>query len=501
MSDEPKGWNEPTPQRLVEAMESYDHVRGGGFPRNPIENGLKLLMRIEQQQDVSLGGNDRARVVPALARAMDLNDELPKARVSSLMAARMIAVDVSLQRDAAIASDMDVLDRRQWWSPAEANARRPAWKLGSTNLGSAMLSLDERAHDAVAAGDLHAVPGRLGAKIKNAFEVVRSFGSGARADLDVDLMQATGAVSQDEAKNLKARLASREHRTEVIDRISAFSQQAETKDSRSWPDPDRRDRELSKDTKRVAYRLDDALRIAAAEPAPPLTRHEMKASRNAVSDAGFSNPETEGGVAVRIARTVLSDIGVDKSLLEGKEFERITASALRDSTSFVTHDVIPEMAATRIAAMTLLRDEADKRMARMDLEKGFPSGSQREAAFETMREAGIRNHELDLRVMLSGSSRDRTDLEAISQGRFDDLGDGLGMRSNVSNGLAAAGNSSKLATMVSSELSVVRTSREMESMRDVAGRPKVPMSKGPSSGREWITDVANFAKGLGSVSR
>lgn len=501
MKDEAAGWSEPTPQRLVEAMDSYDHVRRGGAPRSPIENGLKLLMRIEEQQDVSLGTGDRSKVVPALARAMDLDDELPKARVTSMMSARMIAVDVSLQRDAAMASDMDVLDRRQWWSLTDANARRPAWLLTSLDLSRTMRSLDETTHEAVAAGDFHAVPGRFGAKIKSELEGLRSVGNHARRDLDVDLMRAAGAISQDVATRLKGRLSTSEGRGEVFNRIALFSRQAMVRDANSWPDSDRKHREWPNDSQKIAFRLADTLRSEPAGPEAPLTSENRTAARYAVSDAGLSHPETESGAAVRIARTVLSDIGVDGSLLEGEAFERITALALRDSTSHAAQETMTAMAATRIAAMTLMRDEAEKRMARMDLAKGFPSGTERTQAFETMRQAGVRNRGLGVDVTMSESPRDRADLERISEGRFEQIGDALGLRSNVSNAMAATWKSSKLVSMVANETSVMHAGREAEERRRIAERPDGSMSKGPYSGKDWIADMAGFARDLGPAAR
>lgn len=502
MDETKKTWQEPSPDRLAQALDSYSHVIRGGEPRSPIENGLKLLTKVEEQQNARLGTALRTHMVNAMARAMDVDAELPKARVSSLMAARMLAVDVSIQRDATMASGMDLLDRGEWWKSNEVAVRRPVWSLAGSGISDKVRRLDEDGLNAVASGEFHALPENAGAKLKADMEKMRVFGSPARRDLDMDILQAAGGITSGDNEKLKSHLGSSQGLDVSQKMILEFSRKAEKRDEASWPDPHRDRRESPIDTSRIAMR-ESYVRIGHMHPAiDPLKVDDMKAARAAVSDASLTNPDTAAGLAVRVARGVLTEVGADPALSTGEGFERIAALAFRETMSNATGEPVPGRAASYIVSMTLMREDAAARAMHAGMKGDPESKEDRIRLLGVIRDASTRNSALMLGRQVSGSPRDVPDVRRIAEGRFDRLSDDTMIRSSLMSTLhSVAEPGSRIGQMVSGKMEENSTWKAYAPSREAETRAVDSMSKGPETGRDLVADAASFAKGFGSASR
>jgi hypothetical protein len=491
MKDAPTGWSEPTPQRLAGAMDSYDHVAGGGKPRNPIENGIRIMRKLMAEYGIVEDEDARGRTVAAVARVMDLDDEMPKARIPSLMAARMMIVDVSLQRDAAIARDMDVIDRREWFSATEAGGRGAAWMMAN-GMSDAVRRMDESSVDALASGEFHFAGGAAGAALKTSMESLRMKGGLHGRGMDVDLLRVSGLLPESEARDMKSRIGSRVGRLELGDEIHRISRKASLMDERKWPDPVRRDREFPSDTGIINLRMgrNERERNAGFDDVVVSDGHRL-AARAAIADARLSNPDTESGRAVKAALTVLSDLGVEPRFMEGPAFDRTVASAIANTSTHDREGVMPDTMGARIVGSTLIRREADAHIAHQDLR--FPSGTEREAAWNRKAGTGID-------PFITSSKRDRADLDLIVQGRFEETSDRFGMRSSLKGSLSSLRDDYRPLALVRLELEAMSSSpqKEVERIERFEGRRPEPMSKGPEtvrSGSEWIASMASLAKG------
>lgn len=498
MRDGPTGWSEPTPQRLAQAMDSYDHIVEGGKPRNPVENGIRLMRELNAEQGIVDDDSTRNRSVSAVARVMDVDDEIPKARVNSLMAARMMIVDVSLQRDAAIASGMDVLDTRQWFSGSEAGARRAAWMM-APDMPDILKHVDDRSVDALASGEFHFVGGRMGAAMKTSMEGMRQKGSVLNRSLDVDLMEKSGILSSEEAMSMRSRLVHRDQRLDVGDELHSRSRKASLVDERRWPDPTRKDREFPSDTGIINLRMrgNDRNRHAGI-PVAEVGKAHHDMARDAIADSRLSNPDTENGRAVKAAMTVLTDLGAEQHLLQGPAFDRTVASAIAAPSSHDWEGIMPDAMGARIVGATMIRREAEAYVANRDLR--FPSASEREASWKRLDEVRNRKGGIGFNAFLTSSKRDDKDMTLIAQGRFDETSERFGMRSNLNAALSGLSDGSKPLALTRLELDAMSSSprKDLERLDGPDDRAPVSMSKGPESpqsGSDWIASMASLAKG------
>jgi len=486
-----RGWSEPTPDELAKAIDSYDHVIAGGKPRDPIENGLRLARKVARANGMVEDPEARPRTIAALARIVQVDRDEPKARVNSLMAARMIMTDLSLQRDAAIGHDLDVLDARDWWSGQDVTARRPAWTgIPLLSRQMTMLRDDPASIEALARADFHLLAPEDSAVLRNSMEGLRSSVNMYRIDMEIDLQSAAGLLPEEKADRMRGLLAAQEGRSEVKSQLWALARRAISKDRVGFPEPYGTDRERSSQSSAINFRQRMNDSRSSPEPAPVTDEHRTKA-RRALLDADFSSPETPEGRAVKASVVVLRDLGVPDRLFEGEAFRRTVAHAISRTHDFTTGEVQPNIAATDIVASTIVRNLAVEIVADSD---SMYRGASEETLDRNRVDAAFRMVHDNTSVMLTQSARDLPDIRLLAEGRADEVGDSTGIRSNLIHALSEAAFKGSIAQRVSKGLSDIREAGLIETApvrSSLSGIVKGPRE----SGADWIAMMSAKAKG------
>lgn len=494
MSEQSRPWTEPTLAELERAIEIHDHIVGGGKPRDPIENGLRLARRVGRDAGMVEDHESRPRTIAALARIVQVDDDVPKARVNSLMAARMVLTDLSLQRDAAIAHDLDVLDRTEWWSAPDVAARRPAWT-AMPGMSKDMRSIgeDPDAIEAIARGELHMVRPDVSAVMRDSMEGLRSSSNPFRADLDLDIAAAAGLMPPERIAELRTKLVSSDGRYDVRSEMHKITRQAVRKDRAGFPEPYGTDRELSTQSSAINFRIRDNNNQGHWTPSPVTDDHRKAASR-ALLDAQFSNPETSEGRAVRVSLAVLRDLGMPERLLEGPGFERTLADAVSRSTDHQDGWIRQDMATRNLVAATVVRNLASVLVE--DSDSRFRGHSEEKEDFSRVVETTKSTRPL-VQLMFTQSERDLPDLRLVADGRFDEVGDSTGMRMHLANALMSSGFKGELPERIALVTRDMKDMTAEEPLREAPAALKA-LLKGPKvAGSDWVEQMASMAKGVG----
>lgn len=494
MSDGRQGWSEPTPDELSAAIRAYDHVAGGGRPRDPIENGLRIARKVAKANGMAEDPEARPRTIAALARIVQVDRDVPKARVNSLMAARMVMTDLSLQRDAAIAHDLDALDARDWWSNQDVTTRRPEWTaVPALSKRMTEIGLSPSSVEALARAEFHLLPAEDSAKLRTSMEGVRMGVYSYRVDLDIDIMSAAGLLPKDKAAEMRSRVGFMEDRLEMTSALRQVTRTAIRKDRVGYPEPYGTERERDFQTSAINLRQRTNDDMGRPHPFPVTQEHRVKA-RRALLDADFSSPETPEGRAVKASTSVLRDLGVPDTLLRGEGFERTIAHAVSRTTYRPTGEVKPELAASDIVASTIIRHLAVEIVR--DADSKYRGASEETIDRGRLNEA-FRMANKYTRTVITQSPRDLPDVRLLAEGRADEIGDANGLRSHLTNSITDLSHKGPVSQMVAKGLSEIR---DLGSIEPAPAPTRFSglsgLMKGPKeTGADWISMMAVKAKG------
>jgi hypothetical protein len=473
-----KGWPEPSDARLESAVMAVDAILSGSRePEGALERGLAfhVAMRREEGADPA---KDRDGLVMAVSRVMDLDAEAPKARLGSIVAARMISLDMSLQRDAAMLAPLDLVDRDQMMTFSEQVARGADWREMHALRGPVSFESEDGLRS-LAAGDMAGVSPDLSAAHRASIDAARS---SSNSEIDARIMRVAGLLTPDQAASMVGRIGRRSTPAEMREVGDALSE-GRRRDREIDGPPPRDGREVSYETGRIARRT--VAMISEGSYVYPLREAPPAVVDRVLADASYPEPEHAAGQAVRSAGLRLEAAGV-ADVFSTPQFRSAVSRGIGDGDSGHTPRELEERLVTDAALQ--LRAAAVVRQG--DAIRARKGADEVNAAYDIATRMGrlvspLRGAET------TTSLRDRDDLVKISRGDYSSLSTSTGMSHHVRSMIEQAGARGRTAER--RERDVV-LGREEKAERPVATRTFVSPTKGPTvRGSDWIAGLA--AKG------
>jgi hypothetical protein len=472
------GWSDPTDARLEEAVTTVDAIIAGSRPPfGAIERGLALhvAMRREEGADPA---KERDGLVMAVSRVMDLDAEVPKARLGSFVAARMISLDMSLQRDAAMLAPLDLLDRDEMMRFREQVARGADWRELHALRGAVSFESEEGLRS-LAAGDMSGVSAQLSSAHRASIDAARTPTS---SELDARLMRVAGLVTPEVAASMVARIGRRSTPSEIRTVSDAMSL-SRSRDRELDGPPPRDGREAGHETGRIARRT--VAMISEGSYVHPLREGPPAVVDRVLADASYPDPEHPAGRAARSAGLRLEAAGV-ADVFSTPQFRSALSRGIGDGDGGHTPRELEE----RLVADAALQLRAAAVMRQGDLMRSRGSPDEVREALELGRVMGRLVSPLH-GALTTTSLRDRDDLASIARGDYSSLSTSTGMSHHVRSMIEQAGDRGRAAERRERE---VVEHREEKAEGPVSIRAFASPSKGPTvPGSEWIAALA--AKG------
>lgn len=473
-----KGWAEPSDARLEAAVKAVDAMLSGSRePEGALERGLALhvAMRREEGADPA---KDRDGLVMATARVMDLDAEAPKARLSSMVAARMISLDMSLQRDAAMLAPLDLVDRDEMMAFSEQVARGADWREMHALRGPVAFESEDGLR-ALAVGDMAGVSPDLSTAHRASIDAARV---SSNSEIDAKLMRVAGLITAEEAAAMVERTG-RRSTPEEARAVSEALSKGRKRDREIDGPPPREGRELPFETGRIARRT--VAMISEGSYVYPLRDAPVAVVDRVLADASYPEPEHPAGQAVRSAGLRLQKAGVE-DVFSTPQFRSAVSRGIGDGDSGHTPRELEE----RLVTDAALQFRAAAVVRQGDAMRGRRSPDEVNAAYEAATRMGRLVSPVHGAVTTT-SMRDRDDLVKISRGDYSALSTSTGMSHHVRSMIEQAGARGRQAER--REREVVQRREEKIECPTVA-KGFVSPTKGPaSSGSEWIAALA--AKG------
>lgn len=473
------GWPEPTDARLERAVMAVDAILAGSKePEGAVERGLAFHVAMRRDEGVD-PTRDRDGLVMATARVMDLDAETPKARLGSIVAARMISLDMSLQRDAAMLASLDLVDRDKMMTFSEQVARGADWREMHALRGPVSFESEDGLRS-LAAGDMSGVSPQLSAAHRASIDAARA---PITSELDARIMRAAGLVTAEEASAIVGRVGRRGTQSEMTAFSDALSE-GRRRDREIDGPPPRDGRELPFETSRIARRTVDMMMdgsyVYPLRDAPPAVVDRV------LADASYPEPEHPAGRAVRVAGLRLEAAGVE-DVFSTPQFRSAVSRGIGDGDGGHTPRELEERLVTDTALQ--LRAVAVLRHGDLIRTRGRPQDVR--AAYEESR--NLARLVSPLRgALTTTSSRDRDDMVKMSRGDYSSLSTSTGMSHHARSVIEEAGARGRAVER--REREVVQR-REEKAERPVPTRTFVSPAKGPAvRGSEWIAGLASKAK-------
>lgn len=487
-----KGWQEPSDETLSQAVLAVDAMLSGSRrPENPIERGVRyhIMLRREEGADPAA---DREGLIMATTRVMELDAEPISSRVDTVGAARMISLDMSLQRDARLFAGLDVIDRQELLSPRELEGRGADWR-AMRGIMSSVITEPEDGLEALSRGDMSGVSKRLSASHRNSIDAARM---GMGDELDLRIMRVANLMPPEVAAEIASVAWVKQSREQTRVFMDARAK-GRRMDARDLMRGDGRDRETITESAKIARRrtLMDERGIYAGG----VGEADRSQVARAVAEASYPEPESAAAKAVVAAALVLKGHGVEDAVTSpqmsralAREMSEFYDSGMkhehRESVGRIVMDVALQLDAARHL------EDARTRVA--EAERGWGDRSPRSmsgGAFDAVSKSFMN--------LLTSSPRDMADLEKLAAGDVNGLSDTNGMYSFVRRAVERAGDRERVKTKDVGRDNVA-TRGENPAARSVAkDHPRPDLSsitKGPQSrlsGSDWM---GMMKKGLGS---
>lgn len=495
-------YREPSLETLSKAISMVDRMTAGDRlpgPESAIDNGLRIHLRMRKDDGYSFRPQDREPLVKAVARALDRDDEAPKSHLGSYAAAKVISLDMSLQRDMSAIVDLDAVDREDMLKRTELTARGAHWA-GLQNASEAIRFGSQDDLAALAKGDFHEASTMMSVVVKAGMEASDLVGI---RDLDLKLLRAARVMEPEEV----AEFVRTPRMTEQQDvRLRQISSRMRKMDRVSFPKSSAVFRETEFETRRIARRTGRALEVyyMATPPAAP------KADVDRIMlDSRFSDPETEEGKVVKAAREELDGIGLG-GRTEGPGFEAAVSR-------MIAMGAADELKAgkARVVSDVIVQHEA-VRMLEAAEDRGRPFRDRPAAPYISDESDHLRKYVVH---PLTSSPRDIEDLRKVSVGDFASVSTDTGMRNSLRimlDDAGKAGHAEARADRRSIEaahasdreetpaVDMARVSRMVKG--PAIGGPRMDLpdraqarSKGPEAGSsvDWVARMAGKGGGRG----
>lgn len=469
------GWAEPSDAQLERAVVAVDAALSGSRePKGALERGLALhvAMRREEGADPA---KDRDGLVMAMSRVIDLDGEAPKARLSTVIAARMISLDMSLQRDAAMLAPLDLVDRDDMMKFSEQVARGADWRVMHALRGPVSFESEEGL-SSLAAGDMAGVSLQLSAAHRASIDASRA---PTGSELEARILRVAGLITPEEAASMVGRIGQRQTRQEMQSVSDAISE-GRKRDREIDGPPPREGREAMYETGRIARRtvsmISEGSYIYPLRDAPPAVVDRV------LADASYPEPEHPAGQAVRSAGLRLQEAGV-KDVFSTPQFRSAVSRGIGDGDSGHTSRELEE----RLVADAALQFRAAAVVRQGDALRGRRNPDEVNAAYDTAVRMGRLVSPLH-GAETTTSIRDRDDLVKISRGDYSSLSTSTGMAHHVRSMIEKAGARGR--DVERREREVVQR-REEKDERSAPVKGFVSPTKGPvASGSEWLAALA-----------
>lgn len=480
-------WSDPSDAVLARAVGSVDAMlKGSREPVDPIEKGLlnHIRMRREDGADPMV---DRDGLVMATTRVMELDAEPISARVDTMGAARMVSLDMSLQREASMLMGLDEDERERFLMPDEMEAREAHWAAMRATIRFVEAESQEGL-ESVSRGDLVGASDGLSSAHR---ATIASARIGIGDQLDIRLLRVSGLISPETAAGLSTGAGADQKQDDMLVMAKAHAK-GRRQDAPFTRSGDDIDRETSIESALIAMRMAHA--IERGMYVPPSGEADAEKVRRIITEASYPDPETTAGKVVREAARQLTRAGVE-DVFASPQLHRAVAREVGGAALVMFRD--QDRSSARIAMDAALQMEAGRHLVdaerRID-ETGLPGGERSRRSkpngVSTLVNLGFQN-------LLTSSPRDVDDLRALASGDVERVSERNGMYSYLKVAVDRAGvQASMRAEAVRSASSPklrfsvpVRGSDPSSPKPDLSSILKGPTK--PETGADWIAAMRN----------